>query len=116
MTLGHIELFVNDPMRSIEFYSKALGMDVTATQKSQFVWLRMGEIEILLRPGTNPPHAPDYQHTAVALVFYTDDLINTANLLRSRGVQFFVSDGSEKCLTFSDPDGNWFQLLNPLDM
>ena len=30
--------------------------------------------------------------------------------LRERGLEFRGTDGSESCLTFMDPDGNWFQL------
>ncbi len=31
----------------------------------------------------------------------------------SKGLEFRGTDGSDECLTFTDPDGNWFQLTDP---
>jgi hypothetical protein len=45
-------------------------------------------------------------------VFYTDDVDKTAAELRARGLVFRGEDGPG-CLTFTDPDGHWFQLVNP---
>ena len=41
------------------------------------------------------------------------DLEKSRNELISRGLIFRGTDGSDECLTFTDPDGNWFQLTDP---
>jgi catechol 2,3-dioxygenase-like lactoylglutathione lyase family enzyme len=40
MKIGHIELFVKDPLASKEFYESVLGFEVIAVQGSDFVWVR----------------------------------------------------------------------------
>ena len=35
--------------------------------------------------------------------------------LEEKGLRFRGNDGSHKCPTFTDPDGNWFQLVDPSD-
>jgi hypothetical protein len=46
---------------------------------------------------------------------YTNDLEETVDAFKKKGLEFKGTDGSEKCLTFTDPDGHWFQLVNPED-
>jgi catechol 2,3-dioxygenase-like lactoylglutathione lyase family enzyme len=115
--LGHIELFVRDPLASRDFYVNVLGFELIDVQDGRFVWLLAGNLQILLRPapGQTAPAADDYRDAAAALVLYTDDLDQTAADLRARGLNFRGTDGSDKCLTFTDLDGHWFQLVNPRD-
>lgn len=47
---GHIELFVASPQESKRFYRDVLGFEVTVEQGEDFIWLKSGEVEILLRP------------------------------------------------------------------
>ena len=47
------------------------------------------------------------------ITLYAEDLPATKNELEIKGLVFKGFDGSENCLTFTDPDGNWFQLVNP---
>ncbi|MGE3802620.1 MAG: VOC family protein [Candidatus Kapaibacterium sp.] len=113
LTSGHIELFVQNPLKSREFYEKSLGFQVQEIQQEQFVWMELGSLTLLLRPGT-PSNLPDtYQETSSGIVLYTDNLERTRDELQERGVEFKGTDGSERCLTFTDPDGNWFQLVDP---
>jgi catechol 2,3-dioxygenase-like lactoylglutathione lyase family enzyme len=113
MRIGHIELFVRDPMASRRFYEDVLGFEVVAVQRRN-LWLKLDATEILLRPG-EPPRAQTYAAAGAALVLYVEDLAATAAQLRERGLQFAETDGSPKCLTFHDSDGHWFQLVNPDD-
>jgi len=115
MRFGHIELFVRDPLKAKEFYEEILGVEVIFVQEGQFVWLKIGDTEIMLRPGNPHPVGKTYQEANAALVLYTDDLDTTAATLRARGLTFQGTDGTDKCLTFQDIDGNWFQLVNPQD-
>ena len=113
MRLGHIELFVRDPLASREFYEKILGFEVVAVQGPN-LWLKIGGVEVLLRPGTGPA-VRDYGSAATGLVIYTDNIAATAAQLEERGLTSSGTDGSDKCLTFRDPHGHWFQLVNPND-
>jgi catechol 2,3-dioxygenase-like lactoylglutathione lyase family enzyme len=115
MKLGHIELFVADPLRSRDFYRDVLGFTVIAEQQhGRFIWVALGDREILLRPGRGArPVTANYVEAASAIVIYTDDIAATAEQLRQRGLSFAGTDGSEGCPTFTDPDGHWFQLVNP---
>ena len=113
MHLGHIELFVADPLASREFYEKVLGFEVVAVQ-GRHIWLKLGTVEVLMRTGAGTT-ARDYGSAGTGLVLYTDDLAATGARLKERGLTFSGTDGSEKCLTFCDPDGHWFQLVNPND-
>jgi catechol 2,3-dioxygenase-like lactoylglutathione lyase family enzyme len=114
MKLGHIELFVRDPLASRDFYRDVLGFKVIAEQQGKFVWVALGDREILLRPGTvAAPVVARYQDAASAIVLYVDDVSAEAKRLRSRGLMFRGDDGSVDCPTFTDPDGHWFQLVNP---
>lgn len=113
MRLGHIELFSADPLGSIPFYRDALGFDVVDVQGGKVVWFKSGTSELLLRPGTNDAPAESYQRAPIALVLYTDDLAAATARLEENGVEFRGNDGPG-CLTFTDPDGHWIQLVeNP---
>jgi catechol 2,3-dioxygenase-like lactoylglutathione lyase family enzyme len=107
--LGHVELFVRDPLASRAFYEDVLGFNVVAVQDERFVWVENGAV----RPGTPPAGRADYAAAGVALVLYTDDLDGEMAALSARGLAFSGCDGSEACPTFSDPDGNWFMLVDP---
>jgi catechol 2,3-dioxygenase-like lactoylglutathione lyase family enzyme len=113
MKLGHVELFVRDPLRAKDFYINTLGFDHVTTQGENFVWLAYNGQEFLLRPG-EPPRAVDaYQRANIAFVFYADDFEHDKHTLESRGLVFKGTDGSDACLTFTDSDGNWFQFTDP---
>lgn len=112
MRLGHIELFVRDPLASQQFYTEVLGFEVVAVQDKQFVWLNLGSLEILLRPG-QPLAAPaTYGQAPSGLVLYTSHLAETVERLQRRGLALAPSDAND-CFTFTDPDGHWFQLVDP---
>lgn len=114
MQLGHLEIFVSDPVEAKSFYTDVLGFRLERVQGERFVWLRSGDTSLLLRPGRRAPQTADYQSAATGLVVYTDDLDDARRRLEAHGVVFRGTDG-ERCLTFTDPDGNWFQLVDPDD-
>jgi len=116
MKLGHLELFVAEPHKAKEFYVNALGFELVAEQGESFAWVKSGGIEILLRPGAGQPKGNVYRSASSAIVLYCDDLLKTKQRLEENGVLFTGDDGGEDCPVFQDPDGNWFQLVNPEDM
>lgn len=115
MKFGHLEIFTIDPQKSKHFYQDVLGFELTVDQGGGYYWLQRGQVEILLRPG-NPPQAADrYESAPTGIVLYADDLEATMQELQQRGLVFRGTVDSDKCFTFTDPDGNWFQLVDPND-
>ncbi len=112
MHLGHIELFVKDPLRSKDFYINILDFEVINIQINKFVWLRSGQVALLLRPGHITIHADEYEHTNVTLIMYSDDLLAAAAHLEAHGLDV-QNEANKGYLTFTDPDGNWLQVVNP---
>jgi catechol 2,3-dioxygenase-like lactoylglutathione lyase family enzyme len=113
LSLGHIELFVSDPMASKAFYVDVLGCELVEVQGDRVVWLKLGAVELLLRPGGSSPAAASYQEAGSAIVLYVDDAKAALAELEARGLEVRGDDGG--CPTFTDPDGHWFQLVNPAD-
>lgn len=114
MIIGHIELFVQDIVKSRHFYCDILeGELLSSSERVQ--WLSLGSIQLLLRLSSSRQESRSYQEAAVGIVLYTDDLDDTVQVLQSRGLQFRGTDGNQRCLTFTDPDGHWFQLVNPTE-
>ena len=114
MRIGHIELFVRDPEASRMFYEQLLGFEVISVQ-GRNVWLKLADAEILLRPGSGAEGGTSYASAAAGIVLYVEDLPVARERLAARGLKFDGCDGGEKCPTFRDPDGHWFQLVNPKD-
>ncbi|MEM7129141.1 MAG: VOC family protein [Chloroflexota bacterium] len=113
MKLGHIELSVSNPLDSRDFYENILGCEVTTIQNDQFVWLKLGEQEILLRPGIQQIRPPQYDEIHIGMVIYTDALEQDVATMREKGVE--LHSMPDKCYIFTDPDGNWFQIVDPSD-
>lgn len=113
MEIGHTEIYVKSPMEAKDFYVNVLGFELEVIQHEKFVWLNKGKQVILLKPGRKAPTPSTYQEAPSAVVFYTNNLDKTVEELKDRGLKFLGTDGSDRCLTFTDPDGNWFQLVDP---
>lgn len=110
MRIGHIELPITNPDKSITFYRDALGFKVDSIQGGRYVWLSCGETTVLLNPdlACAAPNGKFSQN----LVLYTNDLKQRVDELRGRGVTLTQCGA---CFHFRDPDGNLFQLVNPGD-
>jgi predicted enzyme related to lactoylglutathione lyase len=106
---GHLEIFVEDPAKLKSFYTDALGFEVVADQ-GRNIWFRSGSTEILLRGGAKKREAPAMPFD---IVLYTDDLEGEAERLRKTGAELSCRVGEPDCYYFQDPEGNWFQLVDP---
>ncbi len=113
MKWGHIEVFVADPQRSKNFYLNVLGFKLTVEQEGNFLWLEKDGMELLLRPGKPPAPAERYELASTGFVFYSTSLDEEIELLKSRGLVIRGTVDTDRCFTFTDPDGNWFQMVNP---
>ena len=116
MQIGHIEIFVRDIAAARRFYVDVLGCTHHHPQMEHVAWLTLGDVTLLLRPGRVADGVEAYAGSHTATVLYTDDLDATMAGLTERGLTFRGTDGSDRCPTFTDPDGNWFQLVNPQEM
>ena len=116
MRLGHIELFVRDLDVARRFYVDVLGCTHVCPEMTHVTWLELGDVTFLLRPGTPPPSPEAYGAIQAGFALYTEGLDATMEALRKRGLVFRGTDGSDRCPTFTDPDGNWFQLVDPAQM
>ena len=52
LRFGHIELFVPDPLNAATFYREVLGFTITTVLRNEIVWMKCGDLELLLRPFT----------------------------------------------------------------
>ena len=68
MKLGHIEIPVSDPMRSLAFYRDTLGFTLEVNQADRFIWMTANDVVLMLRPGFES--APENDLAAVNLVLY----------------------------------------------
>lgn len=114
LRLGHVELFSQDTRRARDFYRDVLGAEVVTEQPGGFRWLELGGVEILLRPGAPSASAMRYRDADQGLVLYCDDVPAVLQVLEDRGLA--VSGDDDGCPTFADPDGHWFQLVDPEEM
>jgi catechol 2,3-dioxygenase-like lactoylglutathione lyase family enzyme len=112
LKLGHIEIFTPNLSRAQEFYQVALGAELVADQ-GDFIWVKLGEVEVLLRKGDPPKPADDYRAANIALVLYSQDVAISVSRLNAAGVAVLPIEGEPGCYTFQDPDGNWLQLVDP---
>ena len=115
MELGHIEILVEDPKRSQHFYCDVLGFELVTIQNEQFIWMKKGQQEFLIRPGKNKEATSEYEAASLGFVLYNDNVEESLKELELKGVEMKGTVDSSKCHTFTDPDGNWFQLVNPND-
>jgi catechol 2,3-dioxygenase-like lactoylglutathione lyase family enzyme len=104
---------VRDIQAARRFYVDVLGFEnVDEQHRGRIVWLKLGDREFLLRPGKPPAAETAYQQARAGIVLFTDDLPATLAALTARGLEIKGDDGPG-CHTFTDLDGNWFQLVNP---
>jgi len=110
MRFGHFEVPVSDPLASMAWYRDVLGFALEQNQGDRFVWMTLGDLVVMLRPGF--AGAPDDDLAGINLILYTDDYPGAAERLRAGGVPFSVR---ANCLHFRDPDGHWLQIVDPRD-
>lgn len=114
MRLGHIELFAADPQVTADYYIRFFGCEPVVQQADgALVWIKSGEIELLIRPHGAAAEKATYLEGGPALVFYTSTLGEDRRRLAAAGVEQHGCDGQECCPLYRDPDGVWIQLVDP---
>lgn len=97
----------------MDFYINVLGFELEENQKDKYIWLKLGEQSVLLRPGNGSRRGDKYSDANTAFVIYTDDVNKTLAEFTGRGLA--VKGDDSGCPVFTDTDGNWFQLVNPAE-
>ena len=112
--IANIVIKVADLNRSVEFYTKTLGLTL-AYQEAGSGWaeielhgVHLGLMQAEPAGGARNPF----------LSLLVDDLAATVNVLKERGVNFdgdIRTEAYGRLITVTDPDGNQFDLFEPAD-
>lgn len=125
--IGSVPIFVSDQERALTFYRDKLGFEVVFDQQfgPEFRWVTVarqrGETELVLfRPvpsiaGNQLEELEGRIGIWTGITFLTADIHSTYEALRERGVEFHNEPtpqawGGTEAI-FSDPDGNYFHLV-----
>jgi glyoxylase I family protein len=118
-TAAVVRYQVADVERSIAFYTRQLGFELTQRSGPVFATVSRGHLHLLLSgPGSSGSRPmPDGRAQAPGgwnrIVLYVDDLVATATALRAAGTHFRndVEEGpGGKQIQLEDPDGNPLEL------
>lgn len=108
--LDHVWFWVADMDRAVAFFRDALGLELRMRHEDTWAEFEAGGVRIGLHGAGEG--APEPGGTAV---FRVDDLDLTRAALEDRGVAFDDHlgevPGYARYASFSDPDGNRFQLI-----
>lgn len=118
--MSSVAVYVQDQDRSIEFYTKSLGLrllaDVPISQEFRWVVIALpdGNTNLVLLPGSanSPIHEQPGAPTGIFLV--SDDVTAKCREWSERGVRFSMQPSREGWggihAIFEDPDGNSFHI------
>lgn len=107
--VGIIIMVVSDMRRSVDFYSKKLGIPVKF-ESPEWTELQSGTVTIGLHLETREhTYKPDKKsRQAISFGFHVDDINRVHHELKSRGVKFTVAPLEHewgRYAEFTDPDG-----------
>ena len=115
--LHHVSLMVSDTERSLEFYSRILGLIQIERPSLPFpgAWLQVGEfqqIHLLELPNPDlesirPEHGGRDRHFAMII----PDLDAMREKVEAAGINFTISKSGRRALFFRDPDNNAVELI-----
>jgi catechol 2,3-dioxygenase-like lactoylglutathione lyase family enzyme len=130
--LTHTQVWVQDQDEALAFYTEKLGMevreDVTVPELGNFRWLSVGvpgqDVSITLMAIPGPPVFDEETRGLVeellargasgGLFFATDDVRETYEELKDRGVEFSQEPTEQPYgvdAGFRDPSGNHFRMI-----
>jgi len=118
--LHHVSLIVADTQRALDFYQGILGLEIDPTRPALAfpgVWLVLGDRQLHLLELPNPDpvaerpaHGGRDRHTAVSV----SDLDGLAQRLEQANIPFTKSRSGRRALFCRDPDGNAWELIEPV--
>ncbi len=115
--LHHVSLLVADVARSLDFYTRLLGLEVDSsrpTMSFEGAWLKVGTQQLHLLQLANPDpvegrpeHGGRDRHTA----FQVTQLDPFVQRLQAADIAFTLSKSGRRALFCRDPDGNACELV-----
>ena len=113
---GNATIFVTDFEKSLNFYTKTLGLPLGFRAGNDWAEVSAGSMTLGIHPeGDNTPEAGSPGSIEVGL-HVSEPLDGVVNRLRGQGVIFdgpIVEDESVRLAPFRDPDGNSLYLFEP---
>ncbi len=118
--ITHFALVVKNQDAALDFYIQKVGFEKKAdiTGPGGYRWVTVGpknqDLELMLQPETNDPNSGSSQWHSSSIFMDVDDVKKAFDELKALGVQFKQVKPDEHAYgisaTFSDPDGNLFQM------
>ncbi len=113
-----VAVVVADRHKALAWYREVLGMDVAFVAPEEGHWIEVGPARPLTRLHIcEVPEGVEAGPTGIT--FLTEDIHEEYNRLRRAGVPFLYPpkrmEWGEWLCAFSDPDGNEFELKEPVD-
>jgi len=115
--IGHAHLKVRDLQRSVDFYTRFLGLHVTEQVDNAYVFLTGGAFhhEIALQNvGSNAPHPPAHGTGLYHVAFEVPDkrsFVAAYRTLTAAGISVATVDHYISwAMYFDDPDGNGLEI------
>jgi catechol 2,3-dioxygenase len=117
MKVGHVHLKIRNLIKSIDFYQKYLGMEITEQLEGSFAFMSAGEMHHELALQEVGEHATAPQRHQVGLYHVAFEVPSRESLseiyqkLSNAGIEVYPTDHRISwALYFSDPDGNGIEV------
>jgi len=110
---GNATIFVSDMDRSVDFYTKVLGLSLAERFGNQWASIESGKLSIGLHPASNQNPAGQRGSTVIGLELI-GRIEDAVAKLKKQGVQFHGAvseDNAGKSVYFEDPDGNLLYMI-----
>jgi lactoylglutathione lyase len=118
MKIGFVKVFVTDLEKSLEFYTKTLGMELDFTDERHWAQFKSGEDVSLAIEKCDAGHVVQGSNVVgrfVGVTFMVDDIAETYEHLVGRGVHFTGPPEKQHwggtLAHFKDLDGNVLTLM-----
>lgn len=110
---GIATIFVTDMDRSVDFYTRVLGLRLTQRFGNQWAQVEAGRLTIGLHPASAKNSAGQDGSTIIGFVLSTP-IHDAVSTLQAKGVRFrgdVAEDETGRFAHFEDPDGNLFYMF-----
>jgi catechol 2,3-dioxygenase-like lactoylglutathione lyase family enzyme len=110
---GNATIFVSNMDRSVDFYTKILGLTLAERFGNHWASIESGKLAIGLHPASSQNPAGQRGSTVIGLELI-GNIEDAVAKLRKQGVQFhgaISEDNAGKSVYFEDPDGNLLYMI-----
>lgn len=110
---GNATIFVSDMDRSVNFYTKILGLKLAERFGNDWASIEGGKLAIGLHPASKQNPAGKHGSTIIGLEL-SGNIEEAITTLKKQGVKFqgaVSEDNAGKSAYFEDPDGNLLYMI-----